>query len=623
MHFWISQDSAIQTLVNVLISTLAASVHCEIVMRLTILSAQALDSLYRLCDNLSNLEGVLMRSLCQFGVELPYNVADPFLTKPERFFSVRLMPEGSSIPHSPHGQREMAARLKEMGAEFAGYDLHYDDLDAVANVAEWASQNDLALYLNNPVCQVNASPTDGFHTWVYPCDLLKETKSKVKLLGVIYDELIHHQLHPGLTGHTNPWTALADVRGAVNTLDAYEKIECGLKKLFDSTEPSQIPAYTEQVFPVLFHAVARAGGFPGCKVLKEQITPITVSLCMSAAHQYGKNWFATVDLWEGDSGPWYQIMGRHSGHSPKEYLNALKLMALLNPVAAMTETADVLWEIDSPDAKLTEFGEIHKTFMKNVRPQIAPSFDARSWRPTVAIVHSDDGCYQRPDPLQFDEPKPIYANADYYLLGAPHLATTEAASKWLRAWYHLSWGRCSGKSLHNYFNPLEVPIARQNEVGGNEHDFTTCPPLSMRRDPSRLQTHMHTLFTPLNNVAVFDGYVSPQQLQSAELIVLCGSYCRSQTQEAVLEAVKRGARCLCQKECAPSEFQNASGRRLGNGYWWTVEDFDTQEAIEQFLRFRGYHNQWVLRSDLGTLRVYSTDAWGNEIGWELESGVGR
>ena len=60
------------------------------------------------------------------------------------------------------------------------------------------------------------------------------------------------------------------------------------------------------------------------------------------------------------------------------------------------------------------------------------------------------------------------------------------------------------------------------------------------------------------------------------------------------------------------------GSVLGRGHWWTVTDFDQPEAIEQFLRFRGYHNQWILRSNLGTLRIHSADAWGNEIGWELE-----
>jgi hypothetical protein len=234
-------------------------------------------------------------------------------------------------------------------------------------------------------------------------------------------------------------------------------------------------------------------------------------------------------------------------------------------------------------------------------------------------VHAEDGCWKAPDgPLSFDEQAPIYQAARACLLGAPQLAITSAATKWLRAWYHLTWGHCSGKSLHNYFNPLESAIARQNEPGGNEHDIASCPPLAERRKPSRRETHMHSLFTPLNNVAVFDGYVTPEQLQGIRLIILCGSYCPVETQAAVIAAVKAGARCLCQVECTPAGLENADGQRLGAGYWWTVPDFDCPAAQEQFLRFRGHSNQLTLRSQLGLLRIFACDPWGNEIDWVLE-----
>ena len=560
-----------------------------------------------------------MKPPSRFGFELPYNVADPFLNLPDRFFSLREMPAGTAIPRSPHGSETIAKRVKELGTDFVAYDLKYHDIEAVLNVARWARQNGIELALNNPVCQINAAPIPGFQTWVYPPELIERIREEVPLIGLVYDELIHHQVHPGLTGHTNPWNAIADVTDCRDAADACDRIEHGLHEIFDHTAACGVPAFTEQVVPVLYHAVARAGGNPGCKVLKEQVTPISVSLCMSAAHQYRTDWFATVDLWEGDSGPWYQIMGRHSGHSPAEYLSALKLMALLNPYAAMTESADVLWVIDSPGAELTEFGEAFQNFCRNLRPNIQPNFDLATWQPTVAFVHAEDGCWKTADgSRQFDEPAPIYQSPRQCLLGAPGLEITEVAAKWLRAWYHLTWGRCSGKSLHNYFSPLESAIARQNEVGGDEHDFAGCPPLEQRRDPSRRETHMHALFSPLNNVAVFDAYVTPEQLRGADLIILCGSYCPMETQASVLAAAREGARCLCQVECAPPGWEQADGQRIGNGYWWTVPDFDCPSAMEQLLRFRGSPNQWVLRSKLGLLRIFATDPWDNEIDWALE-----
>jgi len=560
-----------------------------------------------------------MQNRCRFGVELPYNVADVFLNEPERFFSLRLMPPDSAIPQSPHGPDLMAKRLKELGADFVVYDLRPHDLAASINAARWARANGLALMLNNPACQINADPTPGFHTWVYPPDLLEQVKEQVDLLGVIYDELIHHKVHPGMTGHTNPWNALADVTKCVDTGEAYLLVEGGLADLFAHTAGTHIPAFTEQVIPALYHAVARSGGNPGCKVLKEQITPVSLSLCMSAAHQYHTKWLATVDLWEGDSGPWYQIMGRHSGHSPSEFLNALKLMALLNPFAALSESADILWVADSVNAEMTEFGETFRYFRQELLPSIQPAFDVHTWQPTVAFVHCEDGGFRGPKrELEFDEAPPIYEEPPVGLLGAPNLPYNVVSAKWLRAWHHLTWGKCSGYSLHNYFNPLESAVARQFEVGGDEHDFIHLPTIKERRDPKRVETHLHNLFTPLNNVAVFDGYVKPEQLEGVALIVLCGSYCWPETQAAVRKAVEAGARCLCQEECAPQDLRASKGQKLGNGHWWTVSDFDQPAAFEQFLRFRGYPNQWILKSQLGLVRIYSTDPWGNEINWEVD-----
>ena len=274
-----------------------------------------------------------MENKCKFGIELPNFVADIFLNKPERFFSQRLMPEGTIIPVQAHSADKMADRINEIGFDYAVYTMRPHDPDAAVNAAKWAKKHGLALALNNPACQIHGEPTPGFNTWVYPPELMERVKAEAELICVVYDELIHHQVHPGLTGHTNPWNALADVSDCQDIIEAYNRIQGGLKKLFAHTAQTGIPAFTEQVVPALFHAVARNGGNPGCKVMKEQNSPVSISLCMSAAHQYGSKWYATVDLWEGDSGPWYQVMSRNSGHSPKELLSALKLIALLNPHA--------------------------------------------------------------------------------------------------------------------------------------------------------------------------------------------------------------------------------------------------------------------------------------------------
>jgi hypothetical protein len=113
-------------------------------------------------------------------------------------------------------------------------------------------------------------------------------------------------------------------------------------------------------------------------------------------------------------------------------------------------------------------------------------------------------------------------------------------------------------------------------------------------------------------------YVTPEPLRSIDLIILSGSYCLPETQAAVIVAVQAGTRCLCQVECASHRLENADGQRVGEGYWWTVPDFDCPSAMEQFLRFRGYPNQWILRSKLGLLRIFASDPWDNEIDWKIK-----
>lgn len=561
---------------------------------------------------------------CKFGVEIQCFVQDEFLNVPEKYYSLRLMPEDTRIPRAGHSVEVMAKRIREIGFEYICYDLRPHDLYAAVNAAKWAAKNDFSILLSNVACQIHAEKTEGFNTWVFPPELVEAVKKEAKVIGLLYDEMNHHQIHPGLPGHTNPWNSIADVSECTDPKEAYEKIEEGYRKIFDHVKRTNIPSITEDVIPVLLHAVARTGGIPGCKVMKEQNTPLTLSICMSAALQYQTRWNATVDLWEGDSGPWYQLVSRNSGHNTKEFMSALKLMVLLNPYSALIESSDLLWVVDSKEADLSEFGETAKRFLMDIRPGIKPGFDARTWRPTVAFVHCEDGNYENPvmpgemnnDPYGFDFKTRM-------LLGGPKLANTPAANKWLRAWYHLTWGKCSGKTLHNYFNPLEYNICRRYDVGGTEHDIASAPTLSARWDQKRQETHMHSLFTPLNNVAVFDAYVTPEQLMSARLIILCGSYCTREAQEAVIRAVEQGATCLCQEECAPPEYLKSSGVRVGRGYWWTVSDFDDMNAIEQFLMYRGYQNQWTLLSDAGILRIYPKDPWGNEIDWEIEPPVKR
>lgn len=545
-----------------------------------------------------------------FGVELPLNVADPFLTGPERFWQARLMPENRwpDIPQSPHGAGGWATRLHDLGVDFTAYNLRPHQPEAALRVADWARNNHLGLLLNNPYCQINGTPVPGLLTWAYDPDLTQAVAQKCDLVGILYDELIHHQVHNGLDGHTNPWNALADVTDVADSETAAHRIEAGLKQLFDYTRQTGIPAITEQVVPAFYHAVARAGGVPGTKVLKEHHTPITTSLCMSAAYQYQTHWHGTVDLWEGDSGPWYQVMARQSGHGVPEFRNALKLMALLNPRLVLIEAADLLWDVDTAEGEMTEFGEAVRQFMHHDRPKLKPAFDALTWQPTVAIVHAEDGAWH----------KGIAGDVRWgRRCGSPHLTVEEVHRKWLRVWYHLTWGKVNGSfHIHLTEQAREMAVAEANFIGGTEHDMALWP-LDKRRDPARQESHLHNLFMPLNNVAVFDAFVQPNHLQTADLVVLCGSYCPPGTLAVVRQAVQNGATCLCQTELAPPDLKAANGQRVGQGLWFTVEDFDTTEAVDQFYQHKGFQNQWTLKSNLGTLQLWATDRWGNEIDWAL------
>jgi hypothetical protein len=361
---------------------------------------------------------------------------------------------------------------------------------------------------------------------------------------------------------------------------------------------------TEEVIPILYHAVARAGAVPGCKVLKEQNSTLSLTLAMSAAWQYSVPWMACIDLWEGDSGPWYQVVSKFAGHSPQELRSALEMTYLLNPECLYVESSDILWQADHADAPLTEFGEqmaaFHREFLKNT-PSL---FQLKDWTPEIAVIHVEDGSWG------------VGPWPEYGLLGSNRLPIEKRHLEWIKIWYHLMWGQADPARLWAYPNPFEVARREMNLPGGDELHFLQGPTPDQRVDPKRVESHIHSLFHPLNNTVVLDQFFEEKHLQHANLIFVTGSYAPSRIWPLVEKRVREGAICLCQAGIAPARYAHAAGTRVGKGFWWTIEDFLSMEALEVILPFRGAAHQWRLKMKEHELRFFATDAWKNRIDWD-------
>lgn len=554
----------------------------------------------------------------KFGVQITGFFADPFLSTPEHCFS---RSNGNEAPPPrAHGNDKLAENLLTCGAQVLIYHVNPIDWQAAHTCNNWAKLHGFSLLLNNEAGQIYGPAAEGSLAWDWDAGEVTALNQANPLYGLLHDEPFHHQIHSGIPTKTNRLPTLADTRAVTDIAEAYRMVSEGIGKLVATGGRSSQRVFTEQVIPIGYHAVARAGGVPGCKVLKEQNTTLSLTLAMSAAWQYGTSWTACIDLWEGDSGPWYQVMSKFAGHSPREFRSALEMVDALCPELFYVESADILWEADHPDAPFTEFGKELAAFSRRQKAIAAgrqPRFRLAEWQPQIAVIHPEDGAWGI-------GPWPRYG-----LLGSEHLPVSPQHLQWLKIWYHLMWGQADLNSLWAYQNPREIAIRAANLPGGDEVNTSARPPRELRRDSRRAESHAHRLFHPLNNAVILDQHFEARHLQHAELIIVAGSYAPQDIWQKVEARVREGAVCLSDASLTPSEYCQSDDRgngsssdgyasthgskQIGKGHWYTTSDFLSQQAAEIIMPYRGYPQQWRLKTASTELCFFPRDPWGNAV----------
>jgi len=492
--------------------------------------------------------------------------------------------------------REFVAALRDLGADFYVHHViptHADHRALLGDLAEAG----IDVVLGNEYGNINGPFVEGTNRYDVPAELVRDAAAAGVLAGVLYDEPEHLQIHADQYRHdahlphfgqteglgAEEAVAVIDdtVRGIVRDVDA--AAACGGK-------PS-VPVLAEQVFPVMFHTLARAGMTPTPKVMKESFQPLQLSTALGAAVQYERELWICADLWGPDIGPWPTRAPGFPGHSPAEFASALRLAYLFAPTRLFVENIDVLVRHRGSGAfERTPHGEVWREFVTDFVPRQPLRWSHREARADIALVHADDSDFGRGE-------RPFGNRA----------ATAPATSRSIFA----AWHALSHQQIPDQGSCLHIP-----GYDFPRHELDAIPrsqfPLAAG---ATAPTRMHGLFQPTRSVLVFDENVRADRLRGAGLVVVAGSRLPHTTLDTLRATADAGATViiaewLCDRERA------ASGR-VGGGRWLVCESFDSPEAQEAIAEHAGPPDVWTQRFGDVELRIRAADADGEMLEFEI------
>ena len=447
---------------------------------------------------------------------------------------------------------------------------------------------------------------DGTHRWDLAGEALAAAAKLPEFLGVLYDEPEHGQMRRerntnggsdgARSGRVHPYWAATD---GMTLEQAYEAVFRSAQAAADGYRRAGTRIFTEQVFPVMFHAFARAGITACTKFMKEGHDSVFAACALGAAKQYGTGFCVSPDLWGLPSFGFAEC--GFPGHSPEELRAALvfaywmgaERIFVENILSDFISTPTGLLErrADGAGAAFvpSEYGEVYRAFAREYVPAHPRPYDWREVRPEVAIVRFDDSCWGQANSWLPDA-----------LYGAANLKTTPQTAAWFGLWNVLTHGKvhADGLSYHT------------KSYRGQKHDF----------------------FCPLRGAAVYDHLAGPRELEGVKLICLTGVLVSPGTLAAVREFVRRGGTCISLPHLAPKELAGRPGEHKdGAGRWVLVPDFLCAEARAALapclgrpdeIRYRFGERSLVIRrqgDDANAIRVYLLDAAAAEAAEPPES----
>ncbi len=288
--------------------------------------------------------------------------------------SGRLMRTGTGRmipPQEPDVAPELyTALLKELGAEFYVHHL-FPDLQELPALIEDCRKFDLRLVVGNEYGNINGPWSEGANRYDIPPEALRTLADSGLLEALLLDEPEHLQINAAQY-RKDEWFPHWGKLQADSLQEAHgqfvEKVQEGLVPLKAALESNQ-PVLSEQVFPTLFHAQARAGMTPAPKIMKESFHPLQLGTALGAAKQYDRALWICADLWGPDVGAWPTRLSGFPGHSPTEFASALRLGYHMGPSHLFVENIDgLLLTGEGGKLESTVFGEEWLRFVREYVP---------------------------------------------------------------------------------------------------------------------------------------------------------------------------------------------------------------------------------------------------------------
>jgi len=468
--------------------------------------------------------------------------------------------------------------LKQLGAQFIvhhflGITSRGEETRKAAALMEQCGQNGVYLLSNleisNWVGGVTdeegcdwANGEDGCHYFRVPAEILAKYNASPYFAGLVYDEAEHMQINRNwvwVDGKKIDMPFFSETTGKTFRA-AYDGFVGFGSAIAGGYLKAGTPyLLTEHVWPVLFHGFAKMGFTPSYKQMKEGWSNIWAQIAMGAARQYGRELWACLDLWGLDGYP---------SHSPEELKYNLIFSYLIGCDKSYVENLSYQGSLyskkDGADI-LSAHGEVVRRFTSEFLPEQGSErgYSHRDYMPSIAII-------------RFDDTDGGQRASDYWpdrLLGSYDLKSTEETREWLKAWHIITHRTTMPESLSwNYVN--------------------TAP---------------HRSFAPCNSPIVYDENAAFADLETLELVFLCGLYVSGPTLEAVGRLVKeKGLTAVTGARFAPAGFSglyNGGTAEFadGKGRWVITGDMACGEVYEAVKSMLGNSDEMVYRFKSRTL----------------------
>jgi hypothetical protein len=421
--------------------------------------------------------------------------------------------------------------------------------------------------------------------------------------GVVMDEGEHiRQLNWHRFGKEFGLAPWAEVDG-LSLQDAYVRTLEGLRKTREAYKSFGLDTVVTCVWPVMFHTIARARLGVACKIMGLSYTPVSAAIALGAAHQYNATFWICLEMWSQGSGD------ALPGHSPDEFRSNLLFAYWMGVDHIYVEnggwssppagTQGVPWNLLSYQSdrryRLTEYGEILRWFCREYIPNHPRDYTWRDVVPEIVIVRFPDTCWgQR------------YSEWPDNLYGALNLHSSAATEAWFKIWNLLTYGVTGDDGITYYKHRIGKELLPSNPDSS----------------PVAQNVKVHTFFSPLNNVVVYDHLVPETLLESAKLIFLTGMEVSPESLKGVMNRVQAGAICVALPSLVKPLFSNDKGRRIaimpsGKGKWVITEDFGHPEVLAHVKSFLGDPRQIRYRFGKREVRFRRTTEDFNRIEIEV------